>query len=95
MGVTEPVSWITSSSSLAIIAVAAISTIAYALFFYTIRVSGAVFASQTAYIVTISGVLWGIALFSENHSLWVWAAIVLMIGGIALVTPREQKEPVG
>ncbi len=90
-GVGVPVSWIWSISSMAIVATAAISVIAYSLFFYTIGLSGSVFASQTAYIVTLSGVLWGILLFAEEHSIWVRLSIVVMMIGITLVTPTEKE----
>jgi drug/metabolite transporter (DMT)-like permease len=42
--------------------------------------------------VTISGVVWGIIIFSEQHSLWVWASIVVMMIGLVLVTPERRTE---
>ena len=64
------------------------------MFFYTIKTAGPVFASQCAYIVTISGVLWGIVIFAEVHSIWVWLSVVVMMAGLALVTPtgKNSKE---
>ena len=93
MDVDEPVSWIFTSAGLAILAIAIFSTIAYMMFFYTIKASGAVFASQSAYIVTISGVLWGILFFSEVHTVWVWLSILVMMAGLALVTPTSRAAP--
>lgn len=49
--------------------------------------SGAVFASQTAYLVTGFGVLWSMALLGERYSSWVWVALVLMLIGLTLVRP--------
>lgn len=91
-GTGVPVSWLWSASSMAIVATAAISVIAYTLFFYTIGLSGSVFASQSAYIVTLSGVVWGIVLFAEEHSVWVWLSIVVMMIGVTLVTPSKAED---
>lgn len=83
--------WLFGQTGLAIFGIALSSTLAYMMFFYCIRISGPVFASQCAYVVTISGVLWGIALFAERHSLWTWAAVVAMLVGLFLVTPKNRS----
>jgi drug/metabolite transporter (DMT)-like permease len=64
------------------------NAIAYTLFIHVVQTAGPVFASQTAYTVTISGVFWGMAIFGEQHSLWIWAALTVMLAGLALVNPR-------
>jgi drug/metabolite transporter (DMT)-like permease len=89
LGLAEPVTWLASDAGKAVLGIAIGSGFAYSMFFYTIKSSGPVFASQTAYIVTISGVVWGIIIFSEQHSLWVWASIVVMMIGLVLVTPDK------
>ena len=68
------------------------SGFAYLMFFYTIKTSGPVFASQCAYAVTISGVIWGIIVFSEQHSIWVWISVMVMLLGLALVSPDQEAE---
>ena len=93
IGVGEPVSWLFSPAGLAISLIAVSSTVAYMMFFYTIKTSGPVFASQCAYIVTISGVLWGILIFSEVHTVWVWLSVLVMMAGLALVTPTSRVTP--
>jgi len=93
MGVGVPVSWILTPAALAITTIALSSTLAYMMFFYTIRTAGPVFASQCAYIVTISGILWGIVIFSEVHTIWVWLSVVIMMAGLALVTPATRVDP--
>ncbi len=90
MGVGVPVSWILTPAALAITTIALSSTLAYMMFFYTIRTAGPVFASQCAYIVTISGILWGIVIFSEVHTVWVWLSVAVMMAGLALVTPTTR-----
>jgi len=93
MDVGVPVSWIFTPAALAITTIALSSTLAYMMFFYTIRTAGPVFASQCAYIVTISGILWGIVIFSEVHTIWVWLSVAVMMAGLALVTPAARVDP--
>ena len=65
------------------------SALAYLLYFFSIKKAGPVFASQCAYIVTISGVVWGIVLLAERHSGWVYFSIGIMVTGLALVSPKR------
>lgn len=71
-----------------ILIMVAINVTAYLMFIELVRLTGPVFAAQAAYMVTISGVIWGIVIFGETHSAWVWGAMVVMFGGLALVNPR-------
>ncbi len=61
----------------------------YALFLYVLQRTGPVFASQTTYVVTVCGVVWGMILFGEAHSTWFWGALVVTMAGIALVQERK------
>lgn len=62
------------------------------MFLYLIQLAGPVFAAQTGYVITLSGVFWGIAIFGEAHSYWVWLALGLILIGFALVTPRRVEQ---
>ena len=58
--------------------------------------AGAVFATQTSYIVTASGLCWSMVLLGERFSQWIWLALVVMLVGLSLVRPRMRAEqPVG
>ncbi len=92
LGVDESPAWLATDAGLAIIGIALGSGFAYAMFFYTIKASGPVFASQCAYVVTISGVIWGIIVFSEQHTLWVWTSVIVMLLGLLLVNPDDEDE---
>jgi drug/metabolite transporter (DMT)-like permease len=92
--VDEPWHWLLSDAGLALAGIAFGSCIAYAMFFYTIKTSGPVFASQCAYAVTISGVIWGIIIFSEQHSTWIWISVIVMLLGLVLVSPDEEEAEV-
>lgn len=92
LGVHEPAGWLVSEAGLAIGGIALGSGFAYAMFFFTIKTAGPVFASQCAYVVTISGVIWGIIVFSEQHSIWIWISMAVMMIGLALVSPDKTAE---
>ena len=95
LGVDESWTWLASDAGLAIAGIAIGSGLAYAMFFYSIKISGPVFASQCAYAVTISGVIWGIMIFSEQHSIWVWLSVIVMLLGLMLVNPDDEAELAG
>ncbi|MEL7466432.1 MAG: DMT family transporter [Pseudomonadota bacterium] len=73
----------------AVLASGALHLIAYFGFVWLIARAGPVFASQVGYIVTGTGVLLGMALFDERHSVWVWAALAVMMIGLTLVRPKS------
>jgi len=50
--------------------------------------AGAVFATQTAYVVTGTGVFWAMALLGEEFAGTVWLAMAIMLVGLFLGTPR-------
>jgi drug/metabolite transporter (DMT)-like permease len=62
-------------------------------FLWLIRTAGPVFTSQTAYLVVLFGMLWGILFFNDHHSGWIWAALALMIAGVLLVSLRQRRVP--
>ena len=71
----------------------AINTSAYLMFLELVRVAGPVFAGQVGYVVTASGVFWGILILDETYSGWIWAAIAIMFLGLTLVSPRRTAQP--
>ena len=72
-----------------IFGMAVINASAYALFVICIEKSGPLFASQVGYIVTLAGVFWGLVIFDESHSIWVWLSLLLMLMGLMLVSPNK------
>ena len=67
------------------VATTVVSLSAYVLFLELLRRAGAVYASQVGYVVTGAGVVWGILIFDERHSGWVWAALAILFASLALV----------
>ncbi|MDE3122129.1 MAG: DMT family transporter [Paracoccaceae bacterium] len=74
---------------------ATVSPLVYAGYVWLIGKAGSVFAAQVSYLVTGTGVLWAMAILGERYSGWVWAAMALMLAGLALVRPREAEPPAG
>lgn len=66
-----------------------INAVMMIMFVWVARMIGAVFAAMTANVITLSGVLWGWVIFAEVPSPWIWAAMVAMALGVALVTLRR------
>lgn len=79
----------------ALMIAATVSPLVYATYVWLIGKAGSVFAAQVSYLVTGTGVLWAMAILGERYSGWVWAALVLMLAGLALVRPREAEPPAG
>ena len=75
---------------LALMASSAIHALMYAAYVWLAAKAGAVFATQTSYVVTLSGVLWAILLLDEQFSAWVWAAMAVMLVGLFLVQPHQR-----
>ena len=67
---------------------------AYTAYVWLVTRAGSVFAAQVSYLVTGFGILWAKLLLGETYSPWVWAALVLMLAGLALVQPRKPPAPV-
>ncbi len=71
---------------------AAINAVCFGLFIYLITYAGVIFSTQVAYLITISGVAWGIVIFDEQHSVWVWLSLACILMGLTLIRPRRRKK---
>ena len=69
-----------------------ISATAYSIFIYLIGRAGSVFSSQVGYLVTFFGVVWGIIILGESHSVFVWISLAMIMMGIFLVQPKQNSE---
>jgi len=79
----------------AIVAAAALNWFAYVGYVWLIGRAGPVFASQVTYLVTGFGVIWAMVLLGESYSVYIWAALGLMMVGLYLVQPRDNAEVSG
>ena len=87
-GTTLPVTQTWGTAQWAATGTGVLSAAAYTTLLYVIRTSGPIFATQSAYIITLAGMAWGMALFGERHSIYIWSAMALTFIGIGLVKPR-------
>jgi drug/metabolite transporter (DMT)-like permease len=95
-----PVVWLTGSyhpltlpfsfGEWGVIGQIAVTSLASILFFDIMRRAGPVFFSQVAYVVTLSAILWAMAIFGERHSSLVWIAAALIACGVAMVNWRRR-----
>ncbi len=77
----------------ALLIASSVHALVYASYVWLASRAGSVFASQCSYLVTASGVFWAMALLGERFSPVVWAALVVMLAGVALVQPRSVAKP--
>ena len=69
-----------------------VSTVAAFLLFYAIiGAAGAVYLGQVGYLVTLAGIGWGMLLFGERHSHWLWLAVAVVFVGVAMVNLGKRK----
>jgi len=68
----------------------AVSSLAYFCMYHLINVAGPVFFSQVGYIVTLTGLVWGMVFFGEQHSGFIYAATALIFAGLFLVNYRKR-----
>lgn len=63
---------------------------AYSGYVWLVGAAGSVFAVQVSYFVTLFGVVWAMLFLGEAYSAYIWAALAVMIAGLALVQPRPR-----
>ena len=69
--------------------------ITYTCFFEIIKRAGGLFFAHINYVIVAAGLFWSWALYGEALSIWVWAAVVLLVVSLALMnagTARSIKE---
>ncbi|WP_121631561.1 DMT family transporter [Tropicibacter alexandrii] len=76
---------------LALLGSVVLHALAYSGYVWLVGQAGSVFAAQVSYLVTLFGVTWAMLFLGEGYSGWIWAAMGLMLGGIALVQPRPKS----
>jgi len=74
----------------ALVLSSAVHALMYAAYVWLAFRAGAVFASQCSYIVTGAGIFWAMVLLGERFPPSLWLAVVLLLCGVALVSPRER-----
>lgn len=73
----------------ALVAASVFYAIFWLCFFEIVRLAGPVFFSISNYVATISGVVWGLIIFGEALSPWIWGALAFMLSGLYLLSMRD------
>lgn len=68
---------------------------AYGAFVRLIGDAGPVFAAQVAYVVTICGVIAGVAILGEDYGAGFWTALALILAGLSLGLPGGWRRSEG
>ncbi len=77
---------------LAVLYATLINTTRWWLMFIIIRMAGAVFVSQTAYIIVLGGFGWQALFFGGEVSGYIWAAAGLLLLGLAINTLSKMRQ---
>jgi len=78
-------------AELAMLLMGIVHGLVYAGFVWLVAAAGPVFAGQSAYLVTASGMVWAMLLLGERFGVTVWLAMAAMLAGVALVRPRDKE----
>lgn len=83
-----------NSGYTAILIMATIALVDIYIYFEIVRLRGPIYVSQANYFMVVSGVIWGMILFSERLGPWLWLSAALLIVSLFLVSEREKPEAV-
>jgi drug/metabolite transporter (DMT)-like permease len=75
----------------ALVVSAVIHAVTYTGYVWLVGRAGSVFAAQVSYLVTGFGVVASLLILRESYSPYIWAALGLVLAGVALVQPRRQE----
>lgn len=85
LGAFQTPGWPLSDGELALLTHSVLAAINFYAIFELIRIAGPTYMTQANFLSVGFGVVFGLVLFGESHSLFVWAAIGLILAGVALV----------
>lgn len=74
----------------AIAFMATISLIDIYIYFELIRLRGPIYTSHANYFMVVSGVLWGMVIFSERPSPLMWVSALLLVASLYLISRGKQ-----
>lgn len=89
LGEFQLLGWPLSNGEQALLAHSVLAAVNFYAIFELIRIAGPSYMTQANFLSVGFGVVFGLVLFGESHSLFVWAAIALILAGVALVNFRK------
>ena len=78
----------------AMLVMATIALVDIWIYFELIRIKGPIYASHANYFMVVSAVAWGMLIFAERPSPWMWASAALLIASLYLVSRPGPSVPV-
>ena len=89
------IKWILiAGGTIVVLLIAAATAIATVLLLLVVSTAGAVFAAQSAYVVTIAGIVWSMLILGETMTIAAWISVAVMLLGLYLVEPAPDEETV-
>ena len=85
LGELHALSFPPTTGEIALLSHSCLAAINFYVIFELIRMSGPTYMTQANFLSVGFGVMFGLVLFGESHTIMVWAAIFLMLLGVALV----------
>ena len=70
----------------ALLFMASIALVDIWIYFELIRIKGPIYTSHANYFMVVSGVGWGMVIFAERPSPWMWASAGLLVASLYLVS---------
>ncbi|MEX2641812.1 MAG: DMT family transporter, partial [Acetobacterales bacterium] len=90
LGVFQPVGPPFDGADAVALAHGTIASMAFVVYFALMQRAGPVYLSQVGYIVTLTGLIWAMAVFGERYGPGVWAAVLLIFAGLYTVN-RDRR----
>ena len=87
LGKFQVLTWPPSPGEQALLAHSVLAAINFYAIFELIRIAGPTYMTQANFLSVGFGVVFGLVLFGESHSLFVWAAIALILSASAATAP--------
>ncbi|MGB1256816.1 MAG: EamA family transporter, partial [Thiolinea sp.] len=87
-----PLSWQLGQMEILVALLVFITVAVNILFLQIIKTAGAVFYGQSAYIRTVTGMIWGMLLLNEELTPLVWLSFIVIAVGIYLVSPKANDK---
>ena len=78
--------WQWNPGSYAILVFAASGVIEVLMYFWLIKTTGGVLVSFATFVSLFAGIGWGILLFGETHSHWLWLAVAVLVTALSMVS---------
>lgn len=84
-----PISWPLTNVEWSFIGLGLLAGAAWTIYFILVEKAGPLFTSFTGNVVTIFGIFWGMLIFGEKNSVWVWLSFATIMVALVLVSPRR------